>query len=567
MPTREDIAWFKQQFQAQIAPALETTPIGVDLIVAVACQETGHIWSALRRKALPVDQILRLCVGDTLDADRGRRAFPRTKSDLIARPGGQQMFEIARAGLVEMSKRVPGFAGSVANPNKFCHAFGLFQRDLQCFLDDPQYVLEKRYERFDETLARCLGELKRALTKLGLGDRAFLTDGEMAAVGIAYNTGGFKPSKGLKQGHFDGTKFYGEALFDFIRLSQTVALPGEAAPLAAAPAGMAILPPARQPRATGPFFKVDTQTTTLRLRSEPKLSKPPSANVLASLPDGHRVRAVDASPLNGFLEVETSLAGALLRGFASARFLVPDPGAVEIPVVSPSPHPTPGGIPAVAMPRSRASIKRTALANAHSLNEPGRPGRAGTSADELRRELGAIVDWLAVDRPTHKRYQPRAGLTFCNIYSHDYCHLAGAYLPRVWWTPRALVSLAQGRSVDALIGDTIAELRANDLFRWLRDFGPSFGWRQTGTLDKLQTAANQGALGLIVARRNEDGRSGHIVAVVPETEGERARRNASGEVIAPLQSQAGRSNFRYGTSKLDWWKSAEFAESAFWLHA
>jgi hypothetical protein len=338
--------------------------------------------------------------------------------------------------------------------------------------------------------------------------------------------------------------------------------------LAAPPAGMAILPPASQPGATGPFFKVDTRTTTLRLRSAPKLSKPPSANVLADLPDGHRVRAVDGSPLNGFLEVETSLAGALLRGFASARFLVPDPGAVEIPVVSPSPHPTPGGIPAVTMPRKPGLvIKRTALANAHSLNEPGQPGRAGTSADELRRELGAIIDWLAVDRAMHKRYQPRTGLTFCNIYSHDYCHLAGAYLPRVWWTPRALVSLAQGRSVDALIGDTITELRANDLFRWLRDFGPSFGWRQTGTLDKLQTAANQGALGLIVARRNEDGRSGHIVAVVPETEGERARRNASGEVIAPLQSQAGRSNFRFGTGKLDWWKGAEFAESAFWLHA
>jgi len=568
MPTREDIAWFKQQFQAQVAPALETTPIGVDLIVAVACQETGHIWSVLRRKGLPVDQILRLCVGDTLDADRGRRAFPRTKADLIARPGGQQMFEIARAGLVEMAKHVLGFAGSVANPNKFCHGFGLFQLDLQFFLDDPQYFLEKRYERFDETLTRCVGELKRALTKLGLGDRASLTDGEMAAVGIAYNTGGFKPSKGLKQGHFDGTKYYGEAIFDFIRLSQTVALPGEAAPLAAAPAGTAILPPASQPRATGPFFKVDTRTTTLRLRSAPKLSKPSSANVLASLPDGHLVRAVGASPLNGFLEVETSLAGALLRGYAWARFLVPNPGAVEIPVVSPSPRPPPEGIPAVTMPRKPGLvIKRTALANAHSLNEPGQPGRAGTSADELRRELGAIVDWLAVDRATHKRYQPRAGLTFCNIYSHDYCHLAGAYLPRVWWTPRALVSLAQGRSVDALIGDTIAELRANDLFRWLRDFGPSFGWRQTGTLDKLQTAANQGALGLIVARRNEDGRSGHIVAVVPETEGERARRNASGEVIAPLQSQAGRSNFRYGTSKLGWWKSAEFAESAFWLHA
>jgi hypothetical protein len=78
---------------------------------------------------------------------------------------------------------------------------------------------------------------------------------------------------------------------------------------------------------------------------------------------------------------------------------------------------------------------------------------------------------------------------------------------------------------------------------------------------------NQGAIGLIVARRREDGKSGHIVAVVPETEDQRARRNTAGDVIAPLQSQAGRSNFRYGTGRLDWWKGNEFADSAFWLHA
>ena len=61
-------------------------------------------------------------------------------------------------------------------------------------------------------------------------------------------------------------------------------------------------------------------------------------------------------------------------------------------------------------------------------------------------------------------------------------------------------------------------MRANDLFRWLRDFGLRFGWRQTGTLTKLQQAANQGAIGLIVARRKEEGEPGHIVVVVPETD-------------------------------------------------
>jgi hypothetical protein len=177
-----------------------------------------------------------------------------------------------------------------------------------------------------------------------------------------------------------------------------------------------------------------------------------------------------------------------------------------------------------------------------------------------------LIEWLAVDTAAHRRYQPRNKLTFCNIYTHDYCHLAGVYPPRVWWTPGAIEALAQGQSVQPLYGTTIDEQRANDLFRWLRDFGLRLGWRQTGMVSKLQLEVNQGAVGLIVARRKEDGLSGHIVVVVPETDDHRARRDAAGEVIAPLQSQAGVKNFRYGTGKLDWWKDEQFADSAFWLH-
>ena len=115
-----------------------------------------------------------------------------------------------------------------------------------------------------------------------------------------------------------------------------------------------------------------------------------------------------------------------------------------------------------------------------------------------------------------------------------------------------------------------ARRRSKDLDRavsWLRDHGPDFGWRQTGSLTKLQQAANQGAIGLIIARRKEDGRSGHIVPVVPELGELRARRDSAGEVTAPLQSQAGAGNFRFGTGKAGWWLGQEFAESAFWIHA
>jgi hypothetical protein len=570
MPNAADMKWFKENFHAEVETAIANTPFTLDLIVALACQETGDVWPILRKKPLTVDQILALCVGDTIDFNpatgKGRKAFPKNKAALLAVSRGDEMFAIARQALLDVAQQIPGFP--VSNSNKFCHGYGMFQLDLQFFKEDPDYFLEKRYEKFSETLGKSIGELTDKAKKIGLFNKPSLTDMELTAVAIAYNTGTFKPSLGLKQGHFDGSKFYGEEIFDFIRVAHTVPVPGGTPILPPPPPDRAIVPPPTPVAATGPFFVVHTQISPLRVRIEPKISSPPTANVIAQLPDGQPVRAITGTKVKNFLEIETSLVGAHIRGFASADFLVPAPGVNEIPIVQPAATPPATGIVEVFMPRPAGLItKRTAPADAHSLNEPDMPARNGTTPDELRASLGEVIDYLATDKKANKRYQPRDGLTFCNIYAHDYCFLAGVYLPRVWWTPGAIERLTRGETVEPLIENTITEMRANDLFRWLRDFGPRFGWRQTGTPTKLQQEATQGAIGLIVARRKEDGKSGHIVAVVPETETEHAVRNAAGEVIRPLQSQAGAVNFRRGTGSLNWWKGAEFAESAFWLHA
>jgi len=567
MPNAQDIRWFKEQFHQDIEPALAGTPFDLDMIVAIACQETGEVWPILRRTSMSRADILALCVGDTLDSDRGRSAFPKTKADLVAKPNGQAMFDVARKALVDMAVHIKSYQGAASRPNKFCHGFGLFQRDLQFFLVDPDYFLQRRYEKLDETLKHCLGELTKAVKKLGHQGKPSLSDFEFATVAIAYNTGGFKPERGLKQGFEVDGRFYGEMIFDFVRLSRTVPKPGGAPAIAPPPAGEAIVPPPSPVEATGTAFVVDTQDSPLRLRSEPAISDPPGKNVLAHLPDGHPVRAITGRKVNGFIEVETSLNGAHLRGFASAKFLVSETTPAPIPIVTPAAAPPVSGIVAVNMFPKTGTAKRTAFATAHSLNEPRQPGRKGTTPEELVAEILAIIDWLAVDDAAHTRYQPRDGLTFCNIYVHDFCHLAGAYVPRVWWTQRAVIDLTQGKAVEPLIGSTITEMRANGLFGWLNDFGPSFGWRRTGTLSDLQQAANQGGLGLIVAKRKDEGRSGHIVMVVPEAEGRAARRNAAGEVIAPLQSQAGETNFQFGTSTLNWWRHERFADSAFWIHA
>ena len=568
MPNSEDILWFKQQFGAKIEAAISGTPFCVDMIAAMACQETGEIWPILRKQPLSVDQILNLCVGDTLDADGGRKAFPKTKEDLLAKPNGREMFAIARQALVDMSKYIDGYKGAASNPNKFCHGMGIFQFDLQFFLSEPEYFLQKQYADFAPCLRKCISELTSAMHRIGWQGKTTLSDSEKAYVAIAYNTRRFIPSKGLKQGYYDGTRYYGEYFFDFLRLSKTVAIDNSTLLPQSLP-GNAIIASPSPVTAAGAVYEVDVKTSPLRLRREPKIDPVNgNSNVIARLPDGHVVQAVTGAEVNGFLEVETSLQGAHYHGFAAAEYLKKTSATDSVPVPTPAQTPPETGIIAVYAPRRPGSVtKRTEIADAFSLNELQQPGRQATTPEALCAEIAAITEWLGVDDPAHLRYLSRNKSTFCNIYAHDFCHLAGVYLPRVWWSQRSIERLATGETVTPLLGNTIDEQRANDLFRWLRDFGLRFGWRQTGTLTKLQLEVNQGAVGLIVARRKEDGSPGHIVAVVPEKEGWLAKRDSSGEVIAPLQSQAGSNNFRYGTGRLNWWMAEQFAESAFWLHA
>ncbi|HEX7312370.1 MAG TPA: SH3 domain-containing protein [Pyrinomonadaceae bacterium] len=594
MPNTKEILWFKQQFRVEIEAAVQGTPYTLDMLAAIASQETGSIWPFLRRAGLNTDRILELCVGDIIDgtsAGKGRRAFPINKADLLRHPKGAEMFGIARQAFEDMAKYVPGYKAYVPNQNKFCRGYGIFQLDLQFFRDDPEYFLEKRYANFSHCLAKCIGELRdKQANARGLGhlrDKTKLNDIEMAQLAIAYNSGSYDPSRGLMQGHYnrDEKKYYGQYFIEYLRLAHTVVVP-EAAPatvttqppivddIAPPPpppvvapivsSGPALVAPPTPVEATGKVYVVDVEFDPLNLREQPSKT----AKVLTSLPDGHPVQAVSNKRVNDFLEVETSLHGAHYHGFAHTDYLKLAKGIETVPVPVPAATVT-GTLPAIIMPRKATTlIRRTDPASAHTLHETGQPaGRKGKTPDELRAELNAIIDWLAVDKVSHKRYKPHGIVTYCNVYAHDYCHLAGVYLPRVWWSQLAIERLAQGQTVPARLEDTIDEMRANDLFRWLRDFGLRFGWQRTGNLSKLQEEANLGAVAVIVARRKLEGSSGHIAPVVPESASLMALRDSQGNVLRPVHSQAGAENFRRGLGNRQWWLGDEFAEYAFWVHA
>ena len=221
---KDDIRWFKTQFQDRIIPKLQGTPYSLDMLVAIACQESGEIWRVLRKKSLTTDRIVELCVGDTFDdtSNPPRRAFPRNKTALINEDAnGQTMFEIARQALKDMAQFIPGYQGVAQNPNKFCHGFGIFQYDLQHYRGDSRYFLERGYANFDTCLEKCLSELNTARNGIGFGNKPTLTDMQMAFVAIAYNTGAgnFVESRGLMQGHGGN---YGKNVFDYLELAKTV---------------------------------------------------------------------------------------------------------------------------------------------------------------------------------------------------------------------------------------------------------------------------------------------------------------------------------------------------------
>ncbi|MDB5201153.1 MAG: hypothetical protein JWQ27_562 [Ferruginibacter sp.] len=566
MTTKESLTWFKQTFSNQLSTATANTPFSIDLLSAIACQETGYIWSSMAGK-IPLDQIALLAVGDTLDAPN-RRAFPQTKAALLNEPGGAAMFTIARDCLVGMSKFITSYKPAASNPNKFCHGFGIFQYDLQHFKDHPDYFLKKKWADIDACFALCIDELTEAKKRQGWKSKLALTDEEKVYVAIAYNRGTANLSKGFKQGYQspDG-RFYGENIFEYMRMSAGIPVTGNAVTTNAGPAP---LPPVTTVVPDKKIYEVKITSSSLNLRAEPRIPRDkPSSNIRAVLPNGHLVNLLSGKISDKWVEVDTSLNGGYFRGYVSSEFLNLVKTATSIPLVIPAVNNPTSGIMEVYMPRKAGTItKRTDPATAHSLNEPWQPVRkSNQNPDLLKADLINIISWLNVEKPSNKRYQSVNGSTFCNIYAHDYCFLAGVYLPRVWWTQSAIAKLAQNEPVVPLYGNTIEEMRANSLYRWLNDFGDRFGWRQTGDLNKLQNAANIGAVAIIIARRVQDGKSGHVTIVAPETEAVKAKRDAIGTVVAPVQSQAGVRNFNLSTGQLNWWLSEQFAAFSFWVHA
>lgn len=291
--------------------------------------------------------------------------------------------------------------------------------------------------------------------------------------------------------------------------------------------------------------------STLNLRSTPFIA---DGNILTRLANKEVVDVVDSTNPEWY-KISCVNRKPVVDGYASSKYLQ---------LVNGTPANTVTSIKPVHLEPKSISRRNNHGGYAYPLSEPDMPRITAATANKAD-VMHQIVSYLAVDKSA--RYQREPGKTYCNIYAYDYCYLTGAYLPRVWWTGKALIKLSQQQPVEPIYGVTVNEMNANSLYYWLNEWGDDFGWLRTYDADELQSKVNEGRTGIICGNNIKPSNSGHICCVIPEIEGITALRK-SGKVVCPLTSQAGKSNFQLNTDPkfrdYQWWHFSSIEHFGFW---
>ncbi|MBT9387030.1 SH3 domain-containing protein [Pseudooceanicola sp. CBS1P-1] len=224
MNTSAEIRWFIDTFGDRIEAAIADTPLTLELLAGVGYQETGYTWGRIRRVARDETEFLLYCTGDTIDENSRspRRAFPKNRLSLVRANRGQEMYSIARQSVERIGSVVLDYAPAARDPDKFCRGYGLFQYDLQHFKTDPDYFLNQSWKDFDLCLGKALAELIPAAKTLGFSGAEKVGARDAASIAIAYNRGSYDPRLKLRQGYKVGNRWYGELVYDYIRMARKI---------------------------------------------------------------------------------------------------------------------------------------------------------------------------------------------------------------------------------------------------------------------------------------------------------------------------------------------------------
>lgn len=150
--------WMSAHFGPAIEAAIVNTPFDVDLVYAVACQETAWVWQAWIER-FPAEQILARCVFDASgDAPNTKRAvFPANTAAFRGRFGDaltQTLIDEANA-----TRRLRGFA----DEQWVYKGYGIFQYDLQNIITDQGFFQNRQWGSFAACLERFMREMHAKL--------------------------------------------------------------------------------------------------------------------------------------------------------------------------------------------------------------------------------------------------------------------------------------------------------------------------------------------------------------------------------------------------------------------
>ncbi len=296
--------------------------------------------------------------------------------------------------------------------------------------------------------------------------------------------------------------------------------------------------------------KYSVTASSLNLRSTP--SKIDNLNIIAKIPFQNIVELINKTTTDWW---QIQIIESNIKGFVFSRYLVPFvDDQIKI-----------SGIKEVNFqPDSKASLNSKQMMF-KPIGDSSIPFRDLTSIESKIDSIKQIINKLNV--ASSIRYQKTEKNTFCNIYAYDFCYFCKTYLPRIWWNENSLKKILSGEALDIIYEKTVSELNANALHDWLLNWGDDFGWERIFSVNDFQNKVNtNGGVGIICAKRKDTKKSGHIVAVVPENNINKAFRQ-NGEVIYPLQSQAGSLNYNYFSEiKKDWWNGNQFKSYVFFYH-
>src|SRR3990167_956685 len=154
------------------------------------------------------------------------------------------------------------------------------------------------------------------------------------------------------------------------------------------------------------------------------------------------------------------------------------------------------------------------------------------SEEDMPKGTGLPQDLLEIVRYLDPENSPRyeKSKVMCHLFAYDFCYLAGAYLPRVWYS-----------DVINPNPEKVFPMDSRGLFNWLANFGGEFGWKLVADLQQAQELADVGHVVTIVALSKNINHAGQMTMVIPHSKEFCLK---EGLKRTPCQATSGKKYFR-----------------------